>query len=489
MQSNSFLMLLGLICLFQFPSFAQNKDVEGSKDHPEVKRYFKSCIKAYDEVENRDYYYVIGPANHQFPDYAETKRDLYKIKADHIQLLNYKIEPKVADFELMDYFSKQLLGCGYQLLYRCDKEGECGIGFMWNFFTGANPYNFENGLHYGLTDSKTIYAVFQKAGRMAVVMTNSSAADGESTAVLHMIKTSENLTNGNLLYAFRDGVNLTKLPEHYSIKRTFHDEDLEYVYPFKYDYQNNHTLVKKDLISTLYFVKGQKDKAVFNYLKNRLIAKEEDGGLEFELVYQCTYEEQCGIGMFLEMYLKDHNYQNVPTDFYQGINDINPIYGVFRKGERLLVLVASQHNEDEGGHVYVLAEALGSIDGMNMGIDHSLSSGSQDVNTNSTNDDEIVDDALEDYLGGWKSSWGDMVIEFKDGRVIGTYTHDEGRLDGVLENGVFKGTWKEAPSYSFPDDGGEVILRLSEDKQSFKGKWRYGNSGAWNEDWTGYREK
>jgi hypothetical protein len=69
--------------------------------------------------------------------------------------------------------------------------------------------------------------------------------------------------------------------------------------------------------------------------------------------------------------------------------------------------------------------------------------------------------------------------------VTGSYTWDDGKLEGSLSGSTFAGRWAEAPSYSEPRDAGEVEFIFSEDCTSFSGKWRYGSEGAWREDWSG----
>ncbi|MBW1712113.1 MAG: hypothetical protein JRJ59_03060 [Deltaproteobacteria bacterium] len=92
------------------------------------------------------------------------------------------------------------------------------------------------------------------------------------------------------------------------------------------------------------------------------------------------------------------------------------------------------------------------------------------------------------FAGEWDTNWGYMVLYQSGNRVWGSYTHDDGRIEGTVSDNVFTGTWSEAPSYSPPDDAGDCVFRLSEDGNSFEGDWRYGSSEDWSYGgWRGTR--
>ncbi|AKB25594.1 hypothetical protein MSMTP_2125 [Methanosarcina sp. MTP4] len=92
------------------------------------------------------------------------------------------------------------------------------------------------------------------------------------------------------------------------------------------------------------------------------------------------------------------------------------------------------------------------------------------------------------FVGEWSSNWGDMTFTQSGNKIVGEYTHDKGRLEGVINGDVFIGTWSESPSYSVPNDAGDVELKLSKDGNSFEGNWRYGSdSSSWSGGWTGSR--
>jgi hypothetical protein len=90
------------------------------------------------------------------------------------------------------------------------------------------------------------------------------------------------------------------------------------------------------------------------------------------------------------------------------------------------------------------------------------------------------------WSGTWDTNWGTMVLSQSGGQVSGTYTWDSGHIVGTVSGNVLTGTWSEAPSYSQPDDAGDVQLTISPDGQTLSGQWRYDSSGSWY-GWSGTR--
>jgi hypothetical protein len=97
--------------------------------------------------------------------------------------------------------------------------------------------------------------------------------------------------------------------------------------------------------------------------------------------------------------------------------------------------------------------------------------------------------ALKSFNGTWKTNWGTMDLRQGGLSVSGAYTHDKGKITGFVEGNVMKGTWSESPTYGPDRDAGDLELVLSEDGQSFSGRWRYGSKGGWKGTWNGTRVK
>ncbi|RMH42684.1 MAG: hypothetical protein D6689_07390 [Deltaproteobacteria bacterium] len=91
-----------------------------------------------------------------------------------------------------------------------------------------------------------------------------------------------------------------------------------------------------------------------------------------------------------------------------------------------------------------------------------------------------------ELVGFWTGDWGDMVLREVGDEVWGAYRHDDGTV--VLRwdaDDVLRGWWSEAPSRNPDQDAGEVEFRFARDGDAIvlDGRWRYGTSGAWREDW------
>ncbi|WP_456392613.1 hypothetical protein [Nitratifractor sp.] len=90
--------------------------------------------------------------------------------------------------------------------------------------------------------------------------------------------------------------------------------------------------------------------------------------------------------------------------------------------------------------------------------------------------------------GIWDTSFGMMRLQQKGRQVWGSYTHDSGKIQGILQGHTLIGQWSESPSYRPPKDAGDFYFRFSDDGRNFNGKWRYGFGGSkWEDQWSGVR--
>lgn len=92
--------------------------------------------------------------------------------------------------------------------------------------------------------------------------------------------------------------------------------------------------------------------------------------------------------------------------------------------------------------------------------------------------------------GIWDTNFGQMTITQSGNRITGTYTHDNGKIEGTLKENILTGKWSEAPSYRPPNDAGDFKFIFSQGFKSFEGYWRYGFGGKdWSGEWHGNRAK
>lgn len=91
------------------------------------------------------------------------------------------------------------------------------------------------------------------------------------------------------------------------------------------------------------------------------------------------------------------------------------------------------------------------------------------------------------WSGRWETSYGTMQLTVSGTTVTGTYDFDGGRITGTVTGNRLVGTWSQIPSFAPPSDAGDMEFTLSADGQSFTGRWRYGSTGEWTNDWNGTR--
>jgi hypothetical protein len=122
---------------------------------------------------------------------------------------------------------------------------------------------------------------------------------------------------------------------------------------------------------------------------------------------------------------------------------------------------------------------------------------SSDVSTDKAASAEIIQsnapkatfiDQICSWIGTWDTNWGSMDVQMSGNSVTGTYPHDQGRIQGTISGNKLIGTWSEAPSYSPPNDAGDLEFVMSDDCSSFSGNWRYGSTGGWSGGWSGTRQ-
>lgn len=112
-------------------------------------------------------------------------------------------------------------------------------------------------------------------------------------------------------------------------------------------------------------------------------------------------------------------------------------------------------------------------------------------NTAATAVAPLTNKARPTFAGKWDTSWGVLTITVNGSQAEGHYPHDSGKINGTISADGLKliGTWGESPTYSGPNDGGDVIFTLAPNNKSITGEWWYGSkpddpstkgTGSWN---------
>lgn len=87
------------------------------------------------------------------------------------------------------------------------------------------------------------------------------------------------------------------------------------------------------------------------------------------------------------------------------------------------------------------------------------------------------------WVGVWNSSYGPMTLSENNGIISGHYHRQNGETgyisNGIANGNILTGRWREPPTYAPPNDEGDFVFTLSEDKLSFTGKWRYDQGSLW----------
>jgi hypothetical protein len=103
--------------------------------------------------------------------------------------------------------------------------------------------------------------------------------------------------------------------------------------------------------------------------------------------------------------------------------------------------------------------------------------------------DQAVGDTglhVSDILGFYSGDWGEMMLRKVDAEIWGAYQYEGGTIVGNIQSdGVFVGWWTQMPTRT-GSDAGEVEFRWSQASGTpvmLDGRWRYGTTGEWLENW------
>ncbi|MBI5026804.1 MAG: DUF4892 domain-containing protein [Nitrospirae bacterium] len=118
-----FPLLVMLVLSSPIVAFAQ--DVEGSRDHPVIKRYPGSIISKYSQQEFGEYQLILGP----YTDSGKFKKT--KPLEGKITLIEYKNPQGRSALEIFRNYEMALKQAGFEVLFTCNnKQGECGSNWI-----------------------------------------------------------------------------------------------------------------------------------------------------------------------------------------------------------------------------------------------------------------------------------------------------------------------------------------------------------------------
>ncbi|MBA3726498.1 MAG: hypothetical protein H0W86_08600 [Armatimonadetes bacterium] len=87
------------------------------------------------------------------------------------------------------------------------------------------------------------------------------------------------------------------------------------------------------------------------------------------------------------------------------------------------------------------------------------------------------------FSGTWNTTYGQMMLTLTGQRVAGTYTSGDGVIEGTVTGDIMRFRWLERGS----GRGGPGAFTLSEDGNSFTGRWGYDDVDQEPGPWTGTR--
>lgn len=134
--------------------------------------------------------------------------------------------------------------------------------------------------------------------------------------------------------------------------------------------------------------------------------------------------------------------------------------------------------------------------------------------TRGGDDSSKAANASHDWTGEWDTDRGKMTLTqtgntAAGGEISGSATlslprkgntalnekPEQVQINAIVLGNKLSGNWSKPPSFGPPDNAGDIMLEISEDSNTFKGKLRYGyQSGTWTDkgwdgDWTGNRSE
>jgi len=91
---------------------------------------------------------------------------------------------------------------------------------------------------------------------------------------------------------------------------------------------------------------------------------------------------------------------------------------------------------------------------------------------------------LDEITGTYTGDWGTMYLIFIGNEVRGAYSHENGRLVGIIDGDVIRATWCQDQAARTPTGSAEFRFTKQDNIVSLDGRWTYADSPTdWREDW------
>ena len=135
--------LLCVVFLATSVAFAQDKDIEGSKDHPLISRFAGSVITHYDVKKFDEYVLPLGKLD------EERKLSKSQSLEGKITRIQYKAPEDRSTLEIYRNYELALKKAGFEILF-AGTERELGWRWTYQLYEDINPFSYEKTL-IGLT--------------------------------------------------------------------------------------------------------------------------------------------------------------------------------------------------------------------------------------------------------------------------------------------------------------------------------------------------
>lgn len=104
----------------------------------------------------------------------------------------------------------------------------------------------------------------------------------------------------------------------------------------------------------------------------------------------------------------------------------------------------------------------------------------------SLNGQNLVHDMKShNFEGILNTSWGEVTLVQHGDEVTGSFTFDQGKINGTVMGNTLYADWSKAPTYSGPFDAGMIEITAHPASKEVLARWKYYDAQNWNHNWNG----